>query len=310
MKETDASEYQACIYDKAGFFAPGKVGKTCWLVAAALGVLPNQLKSGTGGIVGKPEFLHVIAIDSSAMSDVMEFLITCGAPKEVLKVRIYNMQDDVNRLAAGDNDYDMSFYNSMAVTNQKIRARVAGNPGTHAVICSSLTGLASAIERGVAGPPGSAGMKNKDGEMSGKGYMDPSKWQAHAQQLAQLRSIFQVDDFHMLWEGHIDVVKKFAMKKEDSGVTEQVAISGKTGRNWGWNTDHTYRLRRTFGDTWDGTPCDKTYMDTDPDMEFFPGGRGQKKLKKREFDLSIVYKKLGLKRGGWGRKKESKVSEG
>ena len=186
---------------------------------------------------------------------------------------------------------------------------MAGNPGTRGVIGSSLPGMASAIERGVAGPPGSAGQKNRDGEMSGKGYMDPSKWQAHAQQLAQLRSAFQIDDWHMLWEGHIDVTKKFAMKAEDAGVKESVAISGKTGRNWGWNTDHTYRLKRIFGDTWDGTECDKTFMDTNPDMEFFPGGRGQKKLKKREYDLSIVYKKLGLKRGGWGRKKEWKVRE-
>lgn len=302
MIESDAANYAPCIYDKATFLSPGKVGKTCWLVGAALGVLPNQLKSGSGAIVGKPEYLHVICIDNSAFSDVISFLRHCGAPKEINRASIYNMQDDVNTLAAGDQEYDMGFYNAMLVLNQKIRAKVALG-GTHAVIMSSLTGLATAIERGVAGPPGSAGRVNAAGEMSGKGYMDPSKWQAHAQQMQQIRAKFQVDEFHMLWEGHIDVVKKFSMKFEEGGVKESVAISGKTGRNWGWNTDHTYRLRRQFSDTWEGTNCDKIHMDTNPDMEFFPGGRGQDKLKKKEYCLSTVYKKLGLKRGGWGRKK-------
>lgn len=306
MKETNADEYQASTYDKATFLAPGKVGKTCWIVGAALGVLPNMLKAGTGGIVGKPEYLHVVAVDSSAMAEVVAFLQKHGAPKEITKIRIYNMQDDVNRLASGSEDYDMGFYNSLVITNQRIREKVAANPGTHAVIMSSVTGVASALERGVAGPPGSAGMKNRDGQLSGKGYMDPSKWQALAQQLTQIRMMYQVDDFHMIWEGHVDVTKVFAMKKDEAGSKESVAISGKTGRNWGWNTDHTYRLKRVFGDTWEGTTCDKTYMDTDPQIENFPGGRGQDRLKPREFDLSIVYKKLGLKRGGYLRRKEAK----
>src|SRR5258706_2681598 len=177
MKETDASEYLARVHDASTILAPGKVGKTCWIGGAALGVLPNALRNGTGGIVDRPSHLHVIAIDSSAMSEVMDFLQAHGAPKEVLKAQIYNMQDDVNRLASGSEAYDMSFYNSFLTTIMRIRAKVASNPGVHAVVVSSLTGLSAAIERGVAGPPGSAGVKGKDGEISGKGYMDMSKWQ-------------------------------------------------------------------------------------------------------------------------------------
>lgn len=310
MIESSGEEYQSCIYEKGTYLSPGKVGKTCWLVASALAVLPNQMKSGVGAIVTSPEHLHVVCLDKAAFDDVIDFLKSHGAPKGIGKIRIYNMQDDVDRINDGDEDYDMSFYNSVMVTNRKIRDRVASVGGRHAVIMSSLTGLSTAIERGVVGPPGSAGVKGKDGQVSGKGYSDPSKWGVFAHQMNKIRGAFQVDDFHMLWEAHIDVTKKFAMNRDDDGGSkESVAVSGKTGRNWGWNTNHTFRLVRNYGDQWEGTNVDKIYMNTRPDMEFFPGGRGQERLKKKEYCLSTVFKKLGLKRGGWGRKAEAKVKE-
>ncbi len=305
MKESNGEDYQASQYEKGTYLAPAKVGKTCFLVASALGVLPNQVKAGSGGIVDRPSHLHIVAIDSSAVTGVMKFLTkTLSAPSEVTKCNIYNMQDDVSRLCLGQSDYDMSFYNSYLVTLATIREKVAKFPGTHAVITSSLTGLAAAIERGCAGPPGSAGQRNSNGELSGKGYMDPSKWQAHAQQLSQLRSTAQVDEYHCIWEGHIDLVKSFSMGKDGGGVKESVAISGKTGRNWSYNTDHVFGLKRNFGDTWEGTECEKVHLDTRPNIDFIAGGRGYtESLKSKEFNLTEVFTKLGLKVGGWGRRK-------
>lgn len=302
MQESDGFSYKAAKYEKGTYLAPGKVGKTCFLVASALGVLPNQMKRGSGGIVGSPSKLHIIAIDSSAMTDVVSFMTDIlKAPKEVAKINIYNMQDDVNRLAASDQDYDLGFYNSFLLTLARVQEKVAQSPGTHGLIISSLTGLASAIERGVAGPPGSAGTTNKDGQVSGKGYMDPSKWKVHAQQLSHIRMKTQVDDYHCLWEGHIDVTKKFSMSKEDDAVTETIAISGQSGRNWPYNTDHTFRMRREFNNNWEGTECDKVHL-CKPDMDFTAGGRGYTgRLRDKEYDLTHVYQRLGLKVGGWGR---------
>ena len=307
MIESDGDSYHAAKYEKGTYLAPGKVGKTFFLVASALGLLPNQRKNGSGGIMGSPSKLHVIAIDSSAMTDVVDFLIRIlGAPPEVAKLNIYNMQDDVNRLAASDNDYDLGFYNSYLLTLKKVQDKIAASDGTHAVIVSSLTGLAAAIERGVAGPPGAAGVRGKDGEISGKGYMDMSKWKVHAQQLSHIRMKTQVDDYHCLWEGHIDVVKKLSQNKDDETATETIAISGQSGRNWPYNTDHTFRMRREFGNTWDGTECDKVHL-CKPDMDFTAGGRGYTgRLRDKEYDLTKVYKTLGLKVGGWGAKKEKK----
>ncbi len=304
MIESNGDTYKAAKYEKGTYLAEGKVGKTCWLVASALGLLPNQIAKGSGGIVGDPSKLHIIAVDSSAVTGVVDFLERIlGAPKEVRKINIYNMQDDVNRLAASDIDYDLGFHNALLTTIAKVQAKIAASSGTHAVIPSSLTGIAAALERGIAGPPGSAGSKNKNGEISGKGYMDPSKWMIVAQQLNHIRMKLQVDDYHCLWEAHIDVTKTFAMGREGGSDKETIAISGKAGRNWPYNTDHTFRLKREFMNTWDGTECDKIHM-CKPDMDFTAGGRGYTgHLKSKEYNLTHVYGKLGLKVGGWGARK-------
>ncbi len=309
MKETNGEDYQASIYEKGTYLAEAKVGKTCFLVAGALGVLPNQK---SGGIVDRPSHLHVIAIDSGAMSGVLAFMLkTCSSRDEVKKMQVYNMKEDIDRMVASESDYDMTFYNAYVSTIQRIREKVAQSPGVHAVITSSLTGLAAMIERGIVGKPGAAGVRNSQGEVSGKGYSDPSKWKAFAQQMAQLRMVAQVDEFHCLWEGHVDVTKPFTMKAgEGGGPKETIAISGQTGRNWSFNTDHVFRIRRNFGDTWQGTQCEKVHLDTQPDMDFIAGGRGYtEKLNKKEFDLTSAYMKLGLRVGNWGAKKKEKRDE-
>lgn len=305
MKESSGENYQSSQFEKGTYLAEAKVGKTCFLVSSALGVLPNQVRSGVGGIVDRPSHLHVIAIDAGAMSGVMGFMTkTLSAPPEVAKIQVYNMKDDIDKMVASDSDYDLSFYNAYVVTLQRIREKVAAQGGVHAVITSSLTGLAAMVERGIVGKPGSAGARNSNGEISGKGYSDPSKWKAFAQQMSQLRLVAQVDEYHCIWEGHVDTAKPFDMKGGGGPPKETVAISGQTGRNWSFNTEHVFRIRRNHGDTWEGTECQKVHLDTRPDMDFIAGGRGYtENLKPKEFCLTSVYSKLGLRVGNWGAKK-------
>lgn len=305
MIESTGKTYRSKKYEKGSYLAPGKVGKTMFLTASALGLLPPQRK--LGGIVDRPSHLHIIAVDSSAVTDVFRFLRRkLGAPEEILKTCIYNVEDDVARTADAQEAYDMTFFNSMMLTIMKIREKIAKFGGTHAVITSSVTGVALALERGIAGPPGSAGAKNREGEISGKGYMDISKWQAFAQQLIQIRNMLQVDTHHCLFEGHIDVTKVMSQGRgDDGGSKETVAIAGKVGRNWYLNTDHTFRLVREFSDCWEGTKVEKVFMDTKPQIgpDGETSGRGQDQLKKQVYNMTQMYVDLGLDIGGWGARK-------
>lgn len=300
MKESTGNEPVTSKHGKSTILAEGKVGKTVWIAASCLGVLPNQRESG--GVVSRPQNLHIIGIDSAALEAIKPFLTKkLGAPEEALNYSAYNMEEDVYNMGVATEDYDLGFYNAMQMTYQRIAAKIAASPnGVHAIVISSLTGMANALERAVAGPPGSAGSKNANGEKNGKGYMDPSKWKILSHQMNQLRYTFQRDIAHCIWEGHIDVSKSFSMGKDGGGEKEKVAISGEAGRNWAYNTDHVFRLRRNFGDCWEGTEVDKIHLDTRPSMEFIASGRGFTEfLKKEEYNLTKTYEKLGKRVGNY-----------
>lgn len=305
-EDTSLADYKATDYEKGTYLGKAKTGKTVFLASSMLGLQPIQRKNKSGGIVSRPSNLHIICIDQSAASGILNFLVkVLGADAEaVSKIRTYNMQNDVQKLGQSQSPYNMSFYNAFVNKVERIKERVSANPGVHAVICSSLTGMARAVERGVAGPPGSAGkIDRKTGQMLGSGYMDPSKWQALSHQMSTLRSQLQVDDWHCLWEGHIEEVKSFSMGGGDATNKQKIAIAGETGRNWAFNTDHTYIIERSHDDPWKGTLCDKVHLDTKPELEFMEGGgRGStENMKAKEFDLTAMYRRLGLKVGGWGR---------
>lgn len=300
MQEMTGKTYRAKRFEKGTYLGGGKVGKTIFIAGSVLGCWPSQRK--LGGIVDKASHYHVIAVDSSAMTSVLRFLKRkLKANDAVDHINIYNMEDDVAKTADAQEAYDLTFYNSFVATVMKIRAKVDKFPGVHVLHVSGLTGVAAALERGVAGPPGSAGSKDKNGQINGKGYMDISKWQAFAQQLIQIRNICQVDTHHCIWEGHIEVSKKIAQSKNDEGsaVQEKVALAGKVGKNWAFNTDHTFRIRREFGTTFDGTEVDKVYLDTAPDGDFESGGRGQDELKPEVYNMTKMYMDLQLEVGGW-----------
>ncbi len=290
MKEFNAENLEMSKYAKALVVAYNKDGKTVGLTAGALGVLPWQ---EAGGIVDRPENLHIVALDSGAATGVPSFLKLCGAPKEAYKVRIYNLADDVRTVGASESEWDFNFYNLLSQVIGTIRERAARG-GTHAVIISSLTTLALTLERAIAGPPGNSSKR-------GMG-MDQSKWSEFARQVAEIRNHYQEDKWHCLWEGHVYKPKESG-QNAGAPKPETLQVSGKTGDNFPNNVEQVFRFRRQRGETYEKTKVDQIYLDTRPAMDFIPGGRlFTEMLDAKEDDMTIAFYKLGLKIGRWNSK--------
>lgn len=287
MIETTGAEYKASEYAKALTASESKVGKTTFLVGSCLGVLPWQKY---GGVVDTPENLHVITFDANALGGIQKFLTqSCGAKAEALKFRVWNLQDDMRKVSETSGDYDMTFYSAVLGVLDKIHDRVKGVP---AVIFSSLTGLANGIERSIVGEP------------KGRGYSDASKWKALAHQLHEIQNFAQVDRWHIFWEGHLDKQAQLGLKNE-APAKETIRVSGEAGRNWGYNVEQIFRIRRQFSQPHPGTKVDQVYLDTRPSLDFVASGRGfTESLEAKEPDLTVALGKLGLKVGHWGYSKK------
>ena len=284
MIKSTGGTYQSSKFGKATCVGDAKQGKSSYLVAGALGVLPWSDKK-VGGIVDRPENLHVFTFDQGALSGITRFLTdTCKAPAEALNFTVYNMEGDVNKLYDGDSDYDLSLYNTILTTVQDAMS-TAKKGGTHACIFSSLTGMAKAMERGVVGPP------------KGKGYGDQSKWQIISAKLMEIQNWVQQDVWHTFWEAHLDKAPTMG----SDVAKESIQVSGKAGRSWTFNTPQVFRIRRQFGTVHAGTKCDLTYLDTKPNLDFIANGRGfTESLDAKEPCPAAAFKKLGLQVGGWG----------
>lgn len=284
--------YASSKFAKALFLAEGKVGKTSFLTASLLGVLPWQK---SGGVISRPEHLHILAFDSSALGGLAKFLTqTCGADPSVLKFNVYNFQEDARKVATGEADWDFTLYNQVKTVIDEIHAKSRGS-GTHALLVSSLTGLCQAVQRGLQGPFAAK---------KGTG-MDQAKWAAFSTSIAELRSHAQLDNLHTLWEAHVYVTPP---KGKDEEAKESLQIDGKTGQNFAYNVEQVFRIRRSFGGKFEGTNCDKVYLDTQPNMEVIANGRGfTENLNKQEPDLTVAFKKLGLAVGGFGSKPKVSV---
>lgn len=291
MKEQTGENYQSSAFAKALMVSEAKVGKSAFMIASALGVLPWQTE---GGIVTNPEDLTVITADAGALSGIKSFMLkTCKAPPEALKFNVYNLQDDVRHISSNSDDWDFSLHNSMLECIQRFAQKRKGK-GTPVLMFSSLTGFAQAFERGLAGPPSK--------ERKGSG-MDQSKWQALSAQLNELRNTAQQDDWHCLWEAHVYKPPATGQNKDDESRPETLSISGKSGQLFAYNVEQVFRIRRLYSDAHPGTECDKVYLDTKPDFDFISGGRNfTEALKAREPDMTVAFRKLGLKVGGWGAK--------
>lgn len=282
--EQTGENYVSSKFAKALLASEAKVGKSCFLIASALGVLPWQKH---GGIVDDPRNLHVITFDANALGGIQRFLLeTCGAPKEALGFKVYNLQDSLRRVAEGDTDYDMTLYGEIMTCIEKMKQAAKGTPVLH---ISSLTGAAKGLERSVVGPP------------AGKGYSDISKWKLISHQLHELQNFAQVDRWHCLWEAHIDKTVPMSQGKDAQPAKESLAISGEAGRTWTYNVEQVFRIRRMFGQVFDKTKCDQVYLDTRSDIG--SGRNFNEALDAKEPDMTLAFKKLGLQVGHWGAKK-------
>lgn len=281
MKEQTGATYQSAPYAKMLAVSEAKVGKTTYLAAAALGALPWQK---SGGIVDKPENLHIMTFDANAAGGLRRFLTeTCGCKDDVLGFNVLNLQDDLRKTSESDSEYDMTFYNTVCVAIDKARQRAKGVP---VFLISSLTGLAYGLERSLVGPP------------TGKGYSDQSKWKALAHQLNEIRNYCQVDVWHCIWEAHID--KPAATGQGGVAVKEGIRVSGEAGRNWAYNVEQVFRIRREFNTPYNNTKCDKVYLDTRAAMDFIANGRNFTEcLEAKEYDPALALHKLGIPIGGY-----------
>lgn len=288
MKEVTGDTYQSSQTAKALIVSDAKVGKTSAIVASLLGVAPWQK---TGGVVDAPENLHVVTFDANAAGGLKGFLTqTCGAKAGALNFRIYNMQDDLRDCFASQQDYDRRFYNSFMAVLNTIKQRSAKG-GVHALLVSSVTGLASGLQRAIQGPVS---------EQKGSG-MDISKWADFATQIAEVRNFAQTETFHTIWEGHL--AKKMKMVGGQTIEKEGIQINGASGSNFAFNVEQVFQLRRLFGQRHGSTQCDQFYFDTKPSGDFVANGRGfNESLQAKETDMTLAFEKLGLRVGKWGAK--------
>jgi hypothetical protein len=290
MQITTGAGYQSTKFAKLMAVGENKLGKTCFTVAGALGVLPWQKN---GGVVDSPKSLHVVTFDSNALGGIQSFLKSCGAPDAALDFNVYNLQDDFRRVSENEKDYDPTFYSAIFQALEAVDKAVKDST-TSMLVFSSLTGAAAGIQRGIAGPPGHDGKQVRS-------TMDQNKWSMLGQQLVELQNWGQRDRWHCIWEAHLDRANTGA--KDDRGQPVEkdiIRVQGSAGKNWGYNVEQIVRIRRQFGRTHPGTKLDLTSFDTRPNFDFVAGGRNfTEKLSPSEPDMTEMFTKLGLKTGNW-----------
>jgi len=296
VKRQTGKTYVSSPFAKTLAIAEGKLGKTAFTVGQMLGVFPNQREANSGGVVSRPEHLHVFAFDPGTLSNMDKFLReTCKAPEEALNYDVLNFQSMVDEVFVCREERQEVLYNAVMAEISTLRTKV--KPGeVHAVVFSSLSVLAGAIQREFAGPP------------EGFSNMDMNKWAVYSARLADIRGNGQQEAWHCWWEGHIFRPGNAGQQKkgeEPKEVRETILIEGKQGLLWAGAVEQIFRVRRERGVRYPGTPCDKTYLDTRPALEgdFLVNGRGfNESLAPKEYNLTETFAKLGLKVGRWGRK--------
>ena len=198
-------------------------------------------------------------------------------------------------------EYSLQFYNDLMAAFTRIKERTRGVPVVHV---ASLTGVAQAIERSIVGPPGAAGRRDKEGRPIGKGYGDISKWQALSHQLSTIQNMWQIDDWHCLWEAHLDLGAP-QMTDNAPEAKQSINVSGKASRWWAFNCEQVLSIKREFGQRYKESMVDKVYMDTKHGIEVLSGGRKfNEVLDPQERDMTAMFRKLGLKVGHWGMKEK------
>ncbi len=268
---------------KAFMVAEGKVGKTTYIAASCLGILPGQ----TRALVTKPSYLHILGYDEAVVDGLADFITKiCGkTDPSFLEVDVHPMTEIV-RKAASAPEWDFSVYNATMLAIGEIKRKVRSNPGVHAMVFSSVSGLAAGLKAAIAAPP-------TEGKKSAG--MDQAKWDAWGNQMHAIRNEAHEDIQHVFWEGHIFKRKRgegqAAEEKDDNG------IQGNPGKVWALNMGEVFRLRRESS-KYPNTQIDKVFMETKPSLDFISGGRGFANLAPKEYNLVEVAEKLGKQIGG------------
>lgn len=292
MKRLTGSEMVPAQYIKGLFMSYAKAGKTSFLVAQALGVMPWQKY---GGVITKPEHLHVIALDQDALDGIGDMLDMCKAPDEARKYDLFDMREDYRNLIDSSRPYNHSFFTTLMQVRQSILASIQSEDEVHMVIMSSFTTLSKAVERALMGPP--TGIQNAKGESSGKGTGSIDLWGMLKLQMNDLQCGFQTDRYHMAWESHISRVQN-----KDGGWDETLQTHGKASEQWPNNTSHNFVIRRDRMNVYPDTQVNPMYIEPRASMSFISGGRNENRLNDQEPDLTVCLKKLGYRVGRWGSK--------
>lgn len=299
MKEQQLGQYESSKFGKEMIVGESKQGKTVSIVAGCLGVLPWQ---EYGGVVTRPENMHVITSDAAALAGAFDFMVkSCKVDKkqaaEIAKVHVINMQEDFKEAFACQREYDGLFFGKLLTAIKGVQDKTSKG-GVHVLLFSSLTGFGRAIQRAIAGP---SYAENRDGTMK-KSAMDQNKWGLMGLQLNDLQNIGQMDGYHCIWEAHL--MKKMSNETDGMGQTREVdtiQVQGSAGSSWAYNVERTYRFRRSFNQKFEKSGVDKTHFDTRPSFDFIAGGRQTNELlEAQEPDITLMFSKLGLEVGGWG----------
>lgn len=300
-QEQTLDNYESSTYGRELFVAPSKVGKSTTLIGNVLGVMPWQEH---GGIVDKPEHLHILAFDAAAVDGVKEFLIDqCGAPKEIGKVHIENLQRASEQAFAAPGDYNGLFLNTLYDALRKVQDRTM-RAGVHVVMFSSLTMAAKAILRGISGPA-----FQMSGTNMKKSPMDQNKWGLLKQVLTELQWTAQQDNYHTFWEGHHG--EKTTKETDGTGTPmtfDTIQMDGGAAKTFPAQVERIWEIQKSPAKWKDP----KTKKDTKVNMvnfDPFPvfdfgtiqtGRKASSRLEPKEPCLTMAFHKLGLKIGGWG----------
>lgn len=299
VKPNTLGAYKSSKYAAEIVLAPAKVGKTVSLIGNALGVMPWQ---EYGGIVDKPENLHVITFDAVTCEGALEFLMTeCGAPEGIKNVHVENLEQAARKAFAGG-AYDSTFPNKVYDAVRKCQD-LSARGGVHMILFCSLTMCAKAWLRSLSGP---ALTNRSDGTMQ-RSPMDQNKWGLFAMQMTELQ--FQVQDqdkYHVIWETHW-AEKTSEKKKDNEGnpkVYDTIQVMGSTKEQFPAQCARPYMLTRKKGSWKAGSKVGLVEFDTQPDLDFGESMMAGRKvvgvLEPKENDLTVMFNKLGLEIGGWG----------
>lgn len=275
--------------EHAFFVGMPKIGKTVFMVASALGLVPGQ----NGGVVATPEDLWVIGLDGAALGGIHSMLKALGAPPEAYNFKAFKLENEVRRSLAttAEKGYDTALFERMMECIDMYSQRASD---TSVLLVSSFTTLAHAVEVGIGGTP------------KAKGTMDMSKWSSVAAHLGFIQARAHRTRGHVFWEGHLDRYQQKMQGQEEVTIEKMQGVAGKSGRLFANNVHHIFRVRRLFGECHEGTNIDRMYFDSSDEYEFVAGRNTTEKLDDKEFNLTRVLKKLGKSVGGWGYREKSK----